>query len=249
MNNCRIDPALVPEKVCSREGVGELNGLLSRLETRKVTRITLPEAENGFRTSNYIRVYCQANLRRCLGLLESAYGLFFTENGLASLICVRAIYETVASFIYFERNLNAKIEAGDLVTIHEFVRKAAHFTRENKLVSTYGKEVEAVNILTQIEKLKSLRPKVREEYDFLSEFAHPNSWGSFHYFASNPDDNDVVTFSDCGQDPLDDLKWVMIGAHMLTHLEQSLVKIDELLSKVSQIGRNKSSNYPRETIP
>jgi hypothetical protein len=56
----------------------------------------MPEPGSGFRASNVIRTYCQAHLRHCLVLAESAYDLFFTENGLVSLMCVRAIYETVA---------------------------------------------------------------------------------------------------------------------------------------------------------
>jgi hypothetical protein len=56
--------------------------------------------KSGFRASNVIRVYCQAHLRRCLVLFDSAYGLFFAGNGLVSLMCVRAIYETVANFLH-----------------------------------------------------------------------------------------------------------------------------------------------------
>jgi hypothetical protein len=95
-----IDPALIPSHVWTRHGIDQLNALLARLEARKVNSIVVPEAESGFRASNVIRVHCQAHLRRCLVLFDSAYGLFFAGNGLVSLMCVRAIYETVANFLH-----------------------------------------------------------------------------------------------------------------------------------------------------
>ncbi len=112
-----IDPALIPTDICSRQRINDLNQLLTRLEARKIDRITLQEPETGFRLSNYIRSYCQANLRRCLILFESSYGLFFTENVLVSLLCVRAIYETVAAFCDFEQKFQMVLAKGDLVEI------------------------------------------------------------------------------------------------------------------------------------
>ena len=99
-----IDQALIPADVCSRSDIEQINETLARLADRKIDQIVLPEPDSGFGVSNQIRAYCQTFVRRSLCLFESAYSLFFTQNGLVSLLCVRAIYETVASFCYFEKS-------------------------------------------------------------------------------------------------------------------------------------------------
>jgi len=126
------------------------------------------------------------------------------------------------------------------VAIHTFTKFKAHQTRNKEFVRQHGEDVQAVNILTQLEKLKSVRAKVVDEYEFLSEHAHPNSLGANQYFASNPDANDVVTFSDGGQDPRSDLQWILIGCHMLEHFEAVLNRIDAELPALSEKGRNES---------
>ena len=97
--------------------------------------------------------------------------------------------------------------------------------------------MQATNILKQIDKLNALRPKAREEYDFLSEVTHPNSLGAFHFFGTNPDVNDLVTFSDGGTDPRADLQWILAACHMLTYFEAALNRIDTELPALSEMGR------------
>ena len=99
-----IDPTLVLPKVLSRRWINKLNALYDRLEARKVAKIAVPRGAVRIPGEQpCAEFYCQSHLRRCLVLARSAYGLFFLENGLVSLICVRGIYETVAVFSAFEQ--------------------------------------------------------------------------------------------------------------------------------------------------
>jgi hypothetical protein len=162
---------------------------------------------------------------------------------------VRAIYETVASFCHFEQKFQSVLAKGDLAEIFTFVKNIAHSTRSEPLLQKHGDAVKAVNILTQVQKLKSLRPKVWEEYEFLSDITHPNSLGGFHFFASNPDAKDVVTFSDGGQDPRADLQWILVGGHMLTHFEAALIRIEAALPGLSEKGRDQSPTLSKKPNP
>jgi hypothetical protein len=235
-----IDPALIPAHVWPRRRIDQLNALLARLEARKVDRIIVPEPESDFRASNIIRVYCQAHLRRCLVLFESAYGLFFTENGLVSLICVRAIYETVANFLHFEKQLQDKLAEGDLQAIFEYAKTKTHATRVEPLIEEHGEHLKAISILTQIDKMVALRATIREEYDFLSDHTHPNSFGSVLFFAELPRDKDIATFRDGGPDPGADLQWILVGCDLLQHFEHALDRIEAALPALSQKGREQS---------
>jgi hypothetical protein len=235
-----IDPALIPPHVWTRQGIDQLNALLARLEARKVDSITVPELESGFRASNVIRVYCQAHLRRCLVLFDSSYGLFFTGNGLVSLMCVRAIYETVANFLHFERRLHELLAADDLNAIFEFAKERTHATRVPHLIDEHGEQVKAINILTQIAKMKSVRASIEEEYDFLSDHTHPNGFGGVLFFADLPRDKDVANFRNGGPDPNADLQWILVGADLLQHFENAIERIEAALPALSQRGREQS---------
>jgi hypothetical protein len=148
-----FDPALIPPGIWPPSKVRELNEMLARLEARKVDRIVMPEPGSGFRASNVIRTYCQAYLRRCLVLINSAYDLFFIENGLVSMMCLRSIYETVAAFLDFEKKLQTLIVRGDLQAIFDFAKQRTHFAKVEHLVAEHGDQIKATNILTQVEKM------------------------------------------------------------------------------------------------
>jgi hypothetical protein len=217
-----IDPTLIPSRVLSLKHVDELNALYDRLEMRKVEKIVIPEKPSGFRPSNLVRVYCQSHLRRCLVLARSAYGLFFIENGLVSLMAVRAIYETVAVFCAFEQQFLQLAKTGTIQAIHDFPQNKAYATRSKKMIEKHGAQVTATNIQTDVAKLKPVRTKVEEEYDFLSEHTHPAGFGTILYFAEKLKTEDTYVFHDGGPEPEADLQWIMVGIKLLEGFEKAL---------------------------
>ena len=244
-----FDPALIPPVIWPPSKVRELNEMLARLEARKVDRIVMPEPGSGFRASNVIRTYCQAYLRRCLVLINSAYDLFFVENGLVSMMCLRSIYETVAAFLDFEKKLQTLIVRGDLQAIFVFAKQRTHFTKVEHLVAEHGDQIKATNILTQVEKMARLRPNIMEEYDFLSEHTHPNSFGGILYFADLKTEHasDTAIFPDGGTDPRADLQWIMVAADLLRYFEQALERIEAELPGLSAKGATVANKANRQS--
>ncbi|PGH59233.1 hypothetical protein CRT60_00955 [Azospirillum palustre] len=185
-----------------------------------------------------IRAFNQAQIRRCLQLVESAHRNVYAGAGLTALMDVRGIYETVAGFLHFEAKLQALLEEGDLQKIHDFVSARSFSTRLEHLIEVAGtKDVQATSILTQVDRMAKARPEFRKEYDHLCEYTHPNSFGAFLYFAQPSDRGSVVTFSDAGPDPKEDLRWVLVGGHLLSHLVEALERIDAALPGLSDRGR------------
>jgi hypothetical protein len=191
--------------------VQHVNDIVRRLRARRVERIEVPEPGSRFQLSNTIRAYNQAHLRRALMFIEAAHHHVSSGSGLVALTAVRCVFETVANFLDFEGELQALLSEGDLKKIHEFMRNRAHATRLENLKKAVGTpDVQAKSILTQINKMtKERRPKAREEYDYLCEYAHPNAFGGMLYFAHDDRSTDFITFSDRGQTPEDDLNWVL----------------------------------------
>jgi len=231
-----FDLALIPATIWPPARVLQLNEMLERLAARKVNRIVVPEPGSGFRGSNVIRIYCQAHLRRCLVLVQSAYDSFFIGNGLVSLMCIRSIYETVASFLDYEKKLQEVLTAGDLNAIYEFARNRTHATRVKDLIEEHGDRIKATNIMTQVEKMAALRANIMEEYDFLSEHTHPNGFGVVLFFADQKTESDIAIFSDSGPDPRADLQWILVGTDLLQYFEQALERIEAQLPALSAKG-------------
>jgi hypothetical protein len=236
-----IDAALIPGRVLSRKSIADLNDLLARLTARKIDRIPVMEP-NGFRASGLVKVFNQAHLRRNLVLAESAYGLFFLQKGLVSMMAVRSIYETVAAYLAFENEFTHIMETGSLEEIFNFIKNRTHSTRIPKLISEHGAKVKATNILTHIAKLEKLRPTAVEEYDFLSDHTHPNGMGTVIYFRVEEEPGEVIVFSDSGPDPEADLQWILVGIKLLEHFEAALDRVEALLPWLSKRGEDERPN-------
>ncbi len=136
------------------------------------------------------------------------------------------------------------IVTGDMQAIFDFVKERTHWTRVEHLIAEHGERVKATNILTLVEKMEALRPKIMEEYDFLSEHTHPNSFGGVLYFADlkTEHEKDTVVFSDGGPDPRADLQWITIAAQLLKHFEQAFERIDAQLPPLSAKGAVEAPN-------
>jgi hypothetical protein len=240
-----FDGAKIPPEVLSPAGVAHVNKIIEDLRGRLVDSIQLAEPASGFRLSNMVRSYTQAHLRRSLMFIEAAHDEFFAGRGMVALSCVRSIFENVAVYCDFERQLQplltagdiAKFEEGDIEEIHEFVRSKAFATRKAHLIQHADTtSVSATNILTLIDKMKPLRESYRDDYDHLCELAHPNALGAVVYFQSLDDRTDTLRYSDRGPAPDEDLKWVLIGAYTLELFDQAIARIEANLPALSARG-------------
>ena len=232
-----FDPERVPPDVVSADGVRQINALIERLRGRLVERIQIAEPGSGFRLSNMIRSYTQAHLRRSLQYIEAAEEELFAGRGLVALSCVRSIFENVAAYCDFEQKLLPLLQQGDITKIHDFVRARAFATRKPDYVDfTQNPAVQATNILTQIGKMDVLRSSYGRDYEHLCEMAHPNSLGAVIYFQRLGRENDIATFHDEGPAPEDDLKWVLVGAFMLSYFEEAVKRVETALPALSARG-------------
>ena len=158
-----FDPAHVPADVVSPSGVAEVNAVVERLRAYLVDLVELQEPVSRFRVSNMTRVYSQSHLRRSLQLIEAANRLVYAGQGLAALMLVRSLYETVANYVAISNQLVELIEAeAPLQEIHDFIRGRTFATRSERLIKIAGSdEVKPTNILTQVKKIESAARRLR----------------------------------------------------------------------------------------
>jgi hypothetical protein len=106
-------------------------------------------------------------------------------------------------------------------------------TKQSLIERADDPTVMATNIQTQIDKMKPLRQSYRDEYGHLCEFSHPNSLGAVVYFQTFGEEADVEIYSDCGPDPENDLKWVLVGGSILQHFDDAVTRIEAQLPGLS----------------
>jgi len=243
-----IDTALAPDGVANRRQVENLNAVFDRLSARRVEKIMLPELGTGFRASNPIRVYLQSHMRRMLQLTEAAFTEFFDGRGVVAIMCARGLYEGLATVTDFEKQLHVLIEAGDVPAIFQFTKEKSHATKMQDWITKMGNtNLTAKNVITMVDKLKSIRANVPDEYGFLSEIAHPNGVGTVGFFARlGQGSDDVAYFDDSGPDVHADLQWIFVASYFLIHFEQVMNRIEAGLPALSAKG---AAEAPKPTAP
>jgi hypothetical protein len=239
MHEPLFDPAYVPADVVSPRGVAEVNAIVDRLRMHLVDRVEFQEPGSRFRVSNMARVYSQSHLRRSLQLIEAAHHLVYAGQGLAALMMVRSLYETVANYVAVSKQLVELIEAaGPLQEVHDFIHSRTFATRSERLIKLAGTdEVKSTNIITQVKKMNQLRASFEQDYEYLCEHTHPNAFGAALYFIDPGHQGDVHVFTDRGHDPKEDLKWVLVGGHILAYLADAMDRLDAVLPSLSERGR------------
>ena len=98
-----------------------------------------------------------------------------------ALLCSRAIYEDIALVCVFADKLKPLCEAADYAGIDALVKKAVLTSRIPSIIQEYPEE-QAPQILNQIDKMTRRYPKFRKYYDHLSDFIHPNTFGTLLFF-------------------------------------------------------------------
>jgi hypothetical protein len=85
--------------------------------------------------------------------------------------------------------------------------------------------------------LKEFRASVRDDYDYLSEYAHPNALGTFLFFGSHNSAVDIVKFQADGFEPNDWFKLVGAACSTLAAASKASYEVEQLANRISELGR------------
>jgi hypothetical protein len=168
-----FDRTNVPAELTD-EVLAGLNALIERFRIMKIDSIQLAGPQSGSWYRNLIQTYIQGHIRRVLMFIDAGHAELVAGRPLATELCSRAIYESVACFCDFAEQLGPLLDANDVEKIDDFIRTRTFATR----VPSFLKEdntVNATNILTQINKMNRHYADYRTAYDHLSDITHPNA--------------------------------------------------------------------------
>ena len=228
----------------SEDTVRELKEMFERVSAQRLDNMRFGEPPTGFNVSDKIRAYGQANLWRCVQLCKDAEVLRQSGCGLSAIILCRSVFETVAAYSHFARQLPDKMKPitrkSDLQRIDDFVLSKSFATREGsaiELVATNGVDVESVSVITQLKKLEKRHPGLWKKYEILSEYAHPNGFGTLSWYGRADSRERTVKFSDDWDDcVIDALGWSVVAIALLETFEADIAGVEEQLPERSSLA-------------
>lgn len=94
------------------------------------------------------------------------------------------------------RRVERVVESGEMEDIDTFLSTVCLGGRSSSaLKKPDGSKIEAFNILTAIDKVSKEFKRYRENYEFLSDFAHPNAPGAMLAYGHIDKNKNIATFS------------------------------------------------------
>lgn len=217
------------------EQIDALEDCISQLDDQVMDQLVVPNAETGFRVPNMMRAQSQSFIIRELELANSIVSLANQQNWLSIVIVCRALIETIASYTHFTKRLASLVESGDVQAIHDFSHSVSFGTRLTHLADQVeDMNVIVTNILTQVDAVLDLNGNgIRENYNHLSEYCHPNTFGTFSFFGQHDNDTDTIIFSRKGHYPNEAFYWVFNTFGLLYQTLIFKLTIDDLANEVA----------------
>jgi hypothetical protein len=218
-----LDPILV--QVANRS--------VEALRTREVSEIPLAEPPHGFRLSNKVRTFIQANIRRCLTFIEGGLAEYNAGRPLIADQCSRSIYENVAAFHDFCEKLKPILATTDYKKIDDMIMRTAFATRVVQWLDVHGQEYQAINIITQINKLARIKPVYGEAFERLCDIVHPNGLGTVVYFSTVDQASGMARLTDIGNDPDRAYASLVLAASLLLRFENDISELEPMLKTLT----------------
>lgn len=155
----------------------------------------------------------EAAFWRVTDLLTQSFALHQQGHGLGARILLRSGFETLATLIYLNANMQAVLDGS--LNFHEF----SHLTTRQVAGTKNGPgRPDAVNVITMLNRGDRQYPGLRGIYDSLSESAHPNFEGMVWGYSKVNNDEYETNFSNrwmdlCGEKHLDSMDLCMMTFH------------------------------------
>lgn len=177
------------------EKVAKYNECLERLIRRRKPEVTATGDLLESKTAWKYALLQQSLLYRITALASGCAAMWNTGNVVGSILCGRALLETIVLAHHVREELLRLSTAKDGDAIDELANAHLFATRNAETIADgYGHQ--ARSILTYVDKFDKKIPGVRDAYDFLSEFAHPNGSGHLFTYGEMNKQTGTVTFHD-----------------------------------------------------
>ncbi len=158
------------------------------------------------------------------------------KNVIGSILAGRALLETIAISKFAADELEKLVAAEKIDSIDGFANTQLFSTRNEGQIAD-GVGYQARSILTYMDKLDRDVPGVRDAYDFLSEFCHPNASGHLFTYGEINRTNGTVTFFEATPRVLGIQRHVVTCVMMIMFVEPIMDAFDRVALHVPKIDK------------
>jgi hypothetical protein len=219
------------------EDVERFNACLRRLMNRRKSEVAVSGPLVESKTAWKCAVLQQALLYRVTMLARGCADEWNSGNIVCSMLAGRALLETIVLSSFIRDEAEKFVVANDIEAVEKLANEQLFSTRDGGvLAGGFGHKTKS--ILTYVEKFEKTIPGLRDHYEFISEWCHPN--GSGHLFTYGEIDkmNGTVRFSEATPRVKGIQGHVMACFMLLLFIEPIMAALDEIIPKVSEIDPN-----------
>lgn len=132
--------------------------------------------------------YRETLIWRMAELSRSAYEAFVNNNLASAILLTRGAVETCAALWYLRNKVSAVVQAGSLGDIDTYLMRLIAGTRIDQEMP------QAINVLNFVDSVEKDLEGFRQQYDILSEIAHPNWSGTAGLYSKIDQENFRVDY-------------------------------------------------------
>jgi hypothetical protein len=153
------------------------------------------------------------------------------------MLAGRALLETIVLCNFIREEAEDFVAAGDIEAIEKLANEQLFSTKREEMI-TGGFAHKAKSILTYVDKFEKKIPDIREHYEFISEWCHPNGSGHLFTYGEIDKKNGTVRFSEATPRMRGIQGHVMACFMLILFMEPIMAALDEIIPKVSEIDPN-----------
>jgi hypothetical protein len=225
----------------SWDAVEGYNSCLERLLARRKSEIPVTGPLVESKTAWKCAMLQQSLLYRVTTLGRGCSESWNSRNVLSSVLAARALLETIAIFSFVRDELKRFANANDIESIETLLNQQLFATKDKDVIAQ-GFGYEARSILTFIDRFGKKIPQIRDHYEFISEWCHPNGSGVFFSFGEINKSDGSVKFSELPPRVSGVVQSHVMACFMIIRLiEPVMDSTDELILRISEMDPNQGS--------
>lgn len=154
------------------------------IQMKKAIPKIVDPAKYGIHSKTHFKAeeFKELTLLRMVDISECAFFLFKHNRIIPALIMTRSAIETLAVIYYFYIELNNVLESK--IITESFVNKLDRLILGNNFEKTEDNPFTPIHIMDCIRTLGKAEKGLKESYDFLCEFCHPNEYGMLNGYST-----------------------------------------------------------------
>lgn len=222
------------------DGVAEdINSALEALRSRKVSTVGAGTDPIKPKVVWKLETYTQGLVWRSVALGDGVCLSWSNGNHLSAAILARSVIESAAMAWLFRNQLSKAVETGDIEEIDRVAMSRVFSTRLQGFADGFTKAPNILSLIDKLDKEFMHAPKermIRNTYDYLSEFVHPN-WSSVTgLFGELDKDRKDMAFGDKRHAAEKTFRHMLLGTNCLFIIENCCAKVDEYLPRIWEVA-------------